>query len=87
MINGRPTTDDVKPLVYLLYDLPQHGCGGCLHITLEDGNLEDSSVQFCADYAQERGCFLCGVVATAMLQMTMTQRRELKHYAHTWGHE
>ncbi len=52
-------------------------CGGSLHIVLDDGNLEDSSIAWCAGYAcaehDEEGSDL----ANLMEMMTVKQRERV----------
>lgn len=45
------TVDDLKRLKAEFYDFDGNGCGGNLHVVLDDGNLEDRSVQSCIDSA------------------------------------
>ena len=52
----------VKRLIQLIkdvYDQPNGGCGGGLHIVVEDWNIEDHNIQWCLDQeitAIEREC-------------------------------
>lgn len=73
----RPTVPEMLPLVNLLYSLPGHGAGGCLHIVLDDGNLETEHIEWCLAHARKVGCKLCAVVAWVMLGMSLTQRNKL----------
>lgn len=50
---------------------------GSLHIVLDDGNVEDSSVEFCIKYAQENGDMEGERLAKILLTMSPTQRRKL----------
>lgn len=71
---GRPKVPEVKSLVREIYNQPMGGAGCCMHIVLDDGNIEDDSIRYCLERAQHD---LCRQVATMMLQMTKTQRRKL----------
>lgn len=72
---SRPTVSDVLPLVEAYY--VDHPTGGSLHIVLDDGNLADRHVEFCRDFARERGDARGVRIATALLRMTRTQRRRI----------
>lgn len=37
--------NDIQNLIDAIYD--QHPCGGPLHIVLDDGNLDDDSINWC----------------------------------------
>ncbi len=56
------------------YKLPGNGCGGNLHIVLDDGNLETGHVQFCLDQAQEHNDEKGIELAKALLDLTEDQR-------------
>ena len=73
----RPTTLDLIPLLSDLYMLEEHGCGGHLHIVLDDGNLRDADVEFCIAAAAKDGCLPCQQVGALLRVMTETQRRGL----------
>jgi len=80
--NEKPTVPDVLPIVNDFYRIPGNEVGGALHITLEDGNVEDGNVRFCVEVAVfGEGPFepdptglLLGLV---LLRMTKTQRLKL----------
>lgn len=72
---NRPKVPEVMPLVHALYE--RHSAGCCLHIVLDDGNLEDSSVEFCEGFAREQGHAECQRLARLLGQMTWTQRNKL----------
>lgn len=72
---GKPTTTEVKPLVDLLYQRNSVGC--CLHVVLDDGNIDDQSVAWCRDEAQRQGHADCFLLANTMLEMSRTQRKKL----------
>lgn len=71
----RPQVPDVQPLVTALYKV--HGAGCCLHLALDDGNLDADSIRYCLGYAKENGHGGCVRIAEMLLQMTPTQRRRL----------
>jgi len=69
------TVPEVAPLVKQLYRTRAAGC--CLHIVLDDGNVEDGSVKYCINYAKEQGHNDCDVLANILLSMSKTQRKKL----------
>lgn len=50
---------------------------GCLHVVLDDLNLEDSWVEWCREYAQSEGDAEAEELAAALLDMSRTQRAKL----------
>lgn len=66
---------DMLPLARAIYD--KHAAGCCWHITLDDGNVKDDSVEFCAKNAAERKCAVCLALVGPMRAATVTQRRKL----------
>ena len=50
---------------------------GSLHVVLDDGNVADSSVQFCIEYAAERGDDEGAALGRVLLTMSKTQRSKL----------
>ena len=71
----KPTVPEALPFVRTLYE--SHGAGCCLHIVLDDGNIEDSSVEFCIRYAEEQGHGSCAALARMLRSMSKTQRQKL----------
>ena len=82
MTEEKPTVPDVLPLVHAYYALPGNGAGGNLHIVLDDGNVDDSSVRFCLTQARERGDEPGIILAEALLLMSRTQRTKLYRTPH-----
>ena len=74
---SKPTVPEVMPLVRRLYERNPVGC--CLHIVLDDGNVEDHSVEFCIDQAHDRGHEECLELAKILFRMSRTQRRKLAY--------
>lgn len=79
--NRKPTVREVAPLVRDFYDLPGNAVGGSLHIVLDDGNIEDRNVQFCAAFARADNDTLGEALAGLLLRMSHTQRWKLHR---TW---
>ena len=65
------TVPQVLPSVNELYQHSATGC--CLHIVLDDYNVDDNDVQFCLKVADEKlhlDCFMLGFI---LLSMSKTQ--------------
>jgi hypothetical protein len=77
----RPTVPDVLPLIRAIYAKPEGVCGCCLHIVTDDYNCEQSSIDYCLEYARERGHQDCIRLAEMLSAMTITQRTKA---ARTW---
>ena len=71
------TIPEVMPLIKAYKDKPGNGVGGSLHIVLDDGNIGDSSIEFCKQYAQERNDIDGVAIANILLQMSKTQRKKI----------
>lgn len=71
----RPTVDVIGLLVMGIYQRNPVGC--CLHIALDDGNLRREDLNFCLGVAIGQEHTDCINVASAMLEMTPSQRRRL----------
>lgn len=54
---------------------------GSLHIVLDDGNIDNASVRFCAKWASEHGDAEGIELAEILLQMSGTQRRKIARLA------
>jgi len=67
------------------YQDPRFGCGGSLHIVLDDGNLEDSSVSWCAGYACAQNDGAGQQIADLMEIMTYKQREKIYFNYHLYG--
>ena len=73
----KPTVPEVLPLVRAYYAKPGNNVGGSLHIVLEDGNVGDSHVEHCREWAEERDDVDGVALAKLLLRMSRTQRRKL----------
>lgn len=78
----KPTVPEVLPLVRAYYAKDGNGAGGSLHIVLDDGNVEDSHVRFCLEFAREEGDEDGVRLAETLLQMSQTQRLKLYRASH-----
>jgi hypothetical protein len=75
MDTARPTIPDVVDR-FRAY-LAQHPAWGSLHIVLEDGNTQDSSVDGCLHRALEDGDVEGAELARVLRRMSRTQRLKL----------
>jgi hypothetical protein len=60
---------EIPAAIKALYDRPGGVTGCCLHITLDDNNVEAGHVAFCVDTAYERGHEDCKLLALSMLAL------------------
>lgn len=77
MITVKPTVPEVAPLVRALYARWGGGAGCCLHVVLDDGNVEDSFVDHCIESARELGHGDCLLLGYLLRDMSKTQRIKL----------
>lgn len=73
----KPSVPDIAPWCAALYASENGGAGCCLHITLDDNNIEDHSVEFCIQTAVEIEHWHCAMLARALRSMSKTQRTKL----------
>lgn len=71
----RRTVPEVLPYVRQLYLRSSVGC--CLHIVLDDENVDNASVDLAIDHAQQRGHTDCEMLARVLRGMSRTQRLKL----------
>lgn len=83
MTADKPTVPEVLPLVHKLFE---RGVGCCLHIVLDEGNVEDSHVEFCNQTAIASGHEQCIFIAGLLKKMSRTQRRKLAACAYEKQH-
>ena len=74
---SKPTVPEVLPLVRSYYAKPGNEAGGSLHIVLDDGNVDDDSVAFCLQRANEKHDEDGIKLAELLSKMSKTQRRKL----------
>lgn len=62
----------------LLYGEENCACGGPLHIILDDGNIRDSDIEFCAEYINKSEWSsikdLCSCILNMLLSLSPAQR-------------
>jgi hypothetical protein len=73
----KPTIPEVLPLIKKFANIKGNEVGGNLHITLDDGNVDDCHVQFCLEEAKKDNDILGIEVAETLLKMSKTQRLKL----------
>jgi hypothetical protein len=73
----KPTVPEVAPLAVAFRELPGNTAGGTLHIFLDDGNIDDRSIAWCAEYAREIQDEDAVALAHVLLKMSKTQRRKI----------
>lgn len=71
----RLTLPEVVPIAQAYMERYPHG--GSLHLALEDFNLSDKAIEFCAGIASENGDIHGKNLADMMLRLTQTQRKKL----------
>lgn len=57
---------------------------GSLHIVLDDGNINDSSVKYCFEHARDVGDIEGARLAEVLLQLSKTQRLKLGKIGNDW---
>lgn len=70
------TVDEMIPVVRDYY-LPDNPTGGCLHVVLDDGNLEDADIYGCIAFAEQEGDATAVSLARMLLELTADEREEL----------
>lgn len=74
-VSDKPTIPDVLKLLkpYIAKNL----AGGSLHIVLDDKNLDESSIEFCAEYAKTNQDSEGQQLAEMLLRCSKTQRNKI----------
>lgn len=75
---GKPTIPDVIDRFRAYFAQPSNGAWGSLHIVLDDNNVDDDSVRFCIENAQQKGDVDGEALARILLRMSKTQRLKLR---------
>src|SRR5690606_3318945 len=70
-----PLAVAVLPLAQLVYR--RHAAGCCLHVVLDDANVDDDSVDICKVYARQRGHTACEILAEVISTMSIDERTKL----------
>jgi len=80
----KPHIPEVIERFVAYYQAKGDGAWGSLHIVLEDGNVLDSNVAFCRDYAARQGDTEGRALAEILLRMTRSQRGRLTRKVREW---
>jgi hypothetical protein len=73
----RLTIPDVVPFLSAYREKPGNSSGGSLHIVIDDGNYANGHIEFCREYAAERGDADGVELADMFSKLTRTQRRKI----------
>lgn len=74
----RTSVHDVLGQFLTYRQKPTNGAWGALHVVMDDGNVADSHVRGCIEYARERGDADGEALARILLQMSRTQRLKIR---------
>lgn len=70
-------------MIHSYYSADGNGAGGTLHIVLDDGNIETSSIQWCVDNSiKESNDQEALVIANELLKLSYSARQKL--YENGW---
>lgn len=72
-----PNIRTLQPLAQLIYNRHSGGC--CLHIVLDDGNVDNDHVEFCLKEASVNEHQDCFALAVLLRECSRTQRIKLGH--------
>ena len=75
--NIKLTIPEVLDMFIAYFNKPENGAWGSLHVVLDDGNVQDDSVNFCLDYAVQTKDNDGEELAKLLLKMSKTQRLKL----------
>jgi hypothetical protein len=73
----RLSLPDVIDQFSAYYARPENRAWGSLHVVLDDGNYEDSSVRYCIEWARECGDEEGVRLAELLLKLSRTQRSKV----------
>lgn len=68
---------ELVKLAVAYYALPGNSVGGSLHVVLDDGNIKDSHLDYCLNYAQEKGDTAGAELARLLRAASPTQRKKV----------
>lgn len=68
---------DVVKIVREYFEKPGNSVGGSLHAVFEDSNLDDGSMQWCLNWALEKGDEDGANLARILLECSQSQRRRI----------
>lgn len=73
----KPTIQEMQKMIRDYTEKEGNSVGGSLHIVLDDGNVYDSNVKFCIEFAEMRGDTEGVEIGKKLLEMSATQRKKL----------
>lgn len=62
---------DLVPYIRQIY--AHHSTGCCWHIVLDDGNIDQTSIDFCVQNAKQRNCAVCIEASEPFKEASLTQ--------------
>ena len=80
----KPFINELIQYYYVL--IPDTGCGGHLHIVLDDGNIEHSNISWCRNQCEEAGDTFGMFLADILLLFTEEELQEM-YDKDWWGME
>jgi len=72
-----PTLDQLRQHIQDFTELEGNICGGNLHIVIDDGNIDDVSIDFCIAQCKEKDDWKGLQLAEKLKYLTLEQRAEL----------
>lgn len=67
----------IKKLIQAYYAMPNNGCGGNLHIVLDDGNIEHHFIKWCKGQCEKDNDPFGEFLAEALLLFTEDQLQKM----------
>lgn len=77
VIGSKPTIQQLIEAVKAYYSIHGNNVGGRLHIVLDDGNINNSDIKWCIDYASSKNDNEAVLLGKMLLGASLTQRRKL----------
>ena len=78
----KPFINDLIQYYYI--SVPDYGCGGSLHVVLDDGNIEHANINWCKDKCEEDNDALGMLIADILLEFTEEELQEM-YDKNWWG--
>ena len=79
----RISNKEIRQIIQAYYEEPGNGAGGCCHVVLDDGNLEDSSVHFCQEECKNHDDKLGLIIMDILMKFTVKGREKINE--NWWG--
>ena len=71
----KPFINDL--IQYYYTSVPDFGCGGSLHVVLDDGNIEHSNIRWCKEECEKDNDALGMLIADILLEFTEKELEEM----------